>query len=154
MRSFFIMIVLLSLQPVHADDLYRWVDKDGKVHYGDIPSDEDADRLNLNVYGSRAASGVPGADVPFEARQAMQNFPVTLYTNPNCTTPCNDARSYLNKRRIPFTETSLSSQDDIDAFRKKSGSDTVPTLSVGKNWLKGFQAQQWKDELDAVGYPK
>jgi glutaredoxin len=148
------MIVLLSLQPAHADDLYRWVDQDGKVHYGDIPKDEDADRLNLNIYGSQAASAAADTSLSYEARQAMQHFPVTLYTTPYCATSCKEARNYLNKRHIPFTENALNTQDDINLFRKKSGSNTIPTLSVGNDWLKGFQAQQWQDELDAVGYPK
>ena len=45
-------------------------------------------------------------------------------------------------------------KEDIDAFKLKSGDDTVPALSVGKTWLKGFEAGQWNSELDIAGYSK
>jgi hypothetical protein len=30
-------LLLLAAAAAHAQQLYRWVDKDGKVHYGDKP---------------------------------------------------------------------------------------------------------------------
>jgi hypothetical protein len=30
----------------------------------------------------------------------------------------------------------------------------LPALTIGKTWLKGFQAEQWNNELDFAGYPK
>jgi glutaredoxin len=153
MRSLIIMFALLSLQPAHADDLYRWVDKQGKVHYGDIP-EEEADRLNLNVYGTPSASAVEDASLPYATRRAKENFPVTMYVTEYCGDLCKRAHDFLSKRHVPFTEKMLKTQAEIDAFEKLSGSNDIPTLSVGKDWLKGFHSQQWQDELDAVGYPK
>jgi len=87
-------------------------------------------------------------------RLARKNFPVILYVSEKCGESCKQARDFLDKRHVPFAETELKTQEEIDDFKQKSGSDSVPVLSVGRNWLKGFQAGQWQDELDAAGYPK
>lgn len=154
MRTFLIMVVLLSIQTAHAGDMYRWVDKQGRVHYSDMQNGEEADKLDFKKFGKEAASGTAETNLPYQTREAMKNYPVTLYTAPSCTAPCKEARDFLNKRHIPFTEKALQSPEEVDAFKEKSGISTVPTISVGKDWLQGFQAQQWQDELDAVGYPK
>ncbi len=155
MRTLLALIVLVMLQPAQANDLYRWVDKHGKVHYGDVPPDEDAEQLNLKRYGSpRPASGVQDASLPYETRRAREHFPVTLYVTPECGSVCKEARALLTTRRIPYTENMLKTPEDVDAFAKKFGRESIPTLTVGSSTLKGFQAEQWNSELDAAGYPK
>src|SRR5512135_676815 len=80
MRLFFMMGLLVTLHSAHADELYRWVDKDGKVHYGDTPV-EDAEKLKFSTPDTTAASGIDDANLPYAARQARKNFPVTLYVS-------------------------------------------------------------------------
>ena len=120
------------------------------MHYGDVPP---ADAAQVKTIKSPAAAA-PVEDMPYETRRAQQNFPVTLYVADNCTTPCDQARSLLSKRGIPFSEKKLITQEDIDAFKALSGFDSVPALGVGKTFLKGFLAEQWHSELDIAGYPK
>jgi hypothetical protein len=60
----------------------------------------------------------------------------------------------LSKRGIPFSERNLSKQADIDTFRKESGDNQIPAITVGKTWFKGFLADAWNKELDFAGYPK
>jgi hypothetical protein len=64
------------------------------------------------------------------------------------------ARSLLTKRGIPFSEKLLKYKEDMEAFKKLSGFYDIPTLSVGKTFLRGFLAEQWSSELDIAGYPK
>ena len=64
------------------------------------------------------------------------------------------ARDLLGKRGIPFTEKSLVKQKEIEAFRKASADSKFPSATIGKTWLKGFQPEQWNNELDFAGYPK
>ena len=147
------LFALVTLQSATAGDLYRWVDKDGNVHYGDVPAN-DAQQLEEKKFGA-PASAVTGDDaLPFEVRQAKQRFPVSLYVRDNCKDPCQLARDLLNRRHVPFTEINIKTTEDFEKFKKKSGSDVVPTLLVGKSWFKGFLARAWQDELDAAGYPK
>ena len=145
-------LLVLAIGSVQAGGLYRWVDKSGNVHYGDeAPTTEG---VKVEEKKISVPSAADNADLPYETRRAQQNFPVTLYVASNCKEPCQQARDFLNKRSIPFTEKSLVTKEEIDSFRKQSGSDTSPTLSIGKNYLQGFQAGQWNSELDIAGYPK
>lgn len=133
-------------------DTFRWVDNAGNVHYGDVPS-EAAKQVEPKKFSGSASADDAG--LPYETRLAKQHFPVTLYVTDNCGTPCLQGHDFLKKRGIPYTENKLSTKEDIDAFTSKSGSDSVPTLSVGSaTWLKNFEAGQWSSALDNAGYPK
>lgn len=144
-------LIALACGSAQADELYRWVDKSGKVHYGDAPA-ADAAAVEKRKFG--AAPTVDVNDLPYATRQAKQNFPVTLYITENCGDPCKQAREFLNKRGIPFTENNVRTQEELNTFKQLSGSSGVPTLSVGKTWFKGFQAEQWGGGLDTAGYPQ
>ena len=152
MKRIVLLLGCLAMMPsgAQADELYRWVDAKGKVHYGDVPPAGAAQVKNIKS----PAAAAPVEDMPYETRRAQQNFPVTLYVADNCAEACNQARELLGKRGIPFSEKLLITQEDIDAFKALSGSDSVPTLAVGKAFLKGFLAGQWHGELDIAGYPK
>ncbi len=153
MKRIVLLLGCLLVMPIgiHAGELYLWVDKSGKVHYGDVPATE-AVQVTRKKFYSPATQG--DEDLPYETRLAQQNFPVTLYTASNCIEPCQQARDFLNKRGIPFIEKTLLTKEEIDDFKQQSGSDQSPTLAVGKTYLKGFQAGQWGSELDIAGYPK
>jgi Domain of unknown function (DUF4124) len=154
MRSVLITVLwLFTLQPAMAGELYRWVDSAGNVHYGDVPP-VDAEQLQEKKFDAPASAVTGDEALPFEVRRAKQRFPVTLYVGDNCKDPCQQARALLNQRHIPFTEKRLVTKDEFDELKQKSGGDILPTLSVGGDWLKGFLAQAWQDELDAAGYPK
>jgi glutaredoxin len=150
LKRIFLLMSLLLLTNLQAAELYRSIDKDGKVHYGDSPLEgtEDVEKLKS---GNEPK---PDENLPYETQRAMQNFPVTLYAFPDCGRACQMARDLLNKRGIPFTEKSLTKKEDIDAFSQASGDSKLPAVTVGKTWLKGFQAEQWNNELDFAGYPK
>lgn len=145
--------ILFTLQATLASELYRWVDKSGKVHYGDIPA-EDAEKLKFSLPDTEAASGIDETKLPYEVRIARKNFPVTLYVSEQCGEPCKLSRDFLNKRHVPFDESLIKSEEDLAKFKQISGTDNVPALSVGNVWLRGFQPEQWREELDAAGYPK
>lgn len=142
--------MVLMLSGVQAGELYRWLDPQGKVHYGDMPPAEAVQIETLKYSDATSADD----DLPYEARRARQNFPITLYVADSCTEYCAQARHLLNKRGVPYSEVRLQTQEDIDAFKTLSGSDSVPTLAVGRSFLKGFLAERWHSELDVAGYPK
>ena len=152
MKRIALLTACLAIMPsgTQAGELYRWVDSRGVVHYSDTPppKSEQADTIKIsNAAGSDDA-------LPFETLRAKQNFPVTLYVGSNCGDLCDQARSLLNKRGVPFSETILKTTDDLAAFKKLSGSEGIPALAVGKTYLGGFVAAQWHSELDVAGYPK
>jgi len=152
-KMFLVMGFCLAYQAASATELYRWSDSGGKVHYGDRP-EADAERLKISMPAAEAASAVDEASLPYEARLAHKNFPVTLYVSEKCGDICNKARDFLRQRKVPFTDTVLTTQEDFDAFKKKTGFDNVPVLLVGRTWLGGFESAKWQEELDVAGYPK
>ena len=150
MKRYLLLMSLFLFANVQAGELYRSIDKDGKVHYSDSPlmGTDDVEELKF------AKEPKPDESLPYETQRAKQNYPVTLYVFPDCGQPCQQARNLLKKRGIPFTEKSLANQEEIDAFHKASNNGLIPSVTVGKNWLSGFLEDQWNAELDVAGYPK
>jgi len=153
MKKFIVLMGLLLIvaTSAYADNLFRWKDKEGKVHYGDRPA-EDAVDTETKKFGAPADGG--DDDLSYGTRKAKQNFPVTLYVSANCGNPCEQARLFLNKRGIPYSEKVIKTDEDLASFKKLSGGESVPSLTIGKSLLSGFEAGQWNGELDIVGYPK
>jgi len=154
MKPYFVLtgMLLALLGNSTQADTYRWLDKSGKVHYGDEPPTTEDVQVEQKKFG--VGQEAEDADMPYATRLARQDFPLTFYSASKCGDPCQQARDFLNKRGVPFAEKNLLTKEDIDAFKLKSGDDTVPALSVGKTWLKGFEAGQWNSELDIAGYSK
>lgn len=152
-RIILLLACLASLlsSSVQAGELYRWVDASGNVYYGDVPPTG-----AMQVEALKFSKDImPDEYLPYETRRAQQNFPVTLYVDDECAEICDQARSLLSKRGIPFSEKWLRTKQDNDAFKQLAGTDgIVPGLAVGKNFLKGFLESQWNSELDLAGYPK
>jgi glutaredoxin len=138
-----------------AQTIYRHVGPDGRVFYSDQPP---AGNLRSPASGSGQGSagnsqGEPaGAALPYALRQTSARFPVTLYSSAECV-PCREARSMLQKRGIPFAERTIQSNEDAAALQRLGGGNVLPQLTVGRQRLQGFQAQEWSLLLDAAGYP-
>ena len=150
MKALFLVLFLLvfSYTQVHAETLFRWKDKEGKVHYGDRPA-EGAIDAEAKKFGTPAVD-----ELSYGVGNAARNFPVTLYVAANCGDYCVQARALLNKRGIPFAEKNLLTKEDIDANKVKTGGEGIPALTVGKTALHGFESNQWNTELDLAAYPK
>lgn len=158
MKNSALLLALLcaaGLADAQGQSTYRWVDQDGKVHYGDRPPPPKAAReVQERKYSAPAAE----RQLSYAARQARENFPVTLYVGTDCTA-CQEGRDYLNKRGIPFNEKLVASNEEIDALRARLGGGEasevmVPVLQVGEKTSKGFLEPGWAGLLDAAGYPK
>jgi len=134
-----------------AQQLYRWTDEKGAVHITDTPPPPTA----KGVQKPRATASAPAATQhPFELAQAMKDFPVTLYTAPNCEEPCARARDALNRRGVPFREVQAADKDSIQELVKLAGNKQVPVLLVGQSMQKGFQQEAFDSLLDAARYPR
>lgn len=134
---------------VHAQSVYRIVGPDGKVTFSDRAPDSNAKPAQGATQGSPAA----GTALPYELQQTATRFPVTLYTGSDCA-PCNSARNLLVGRGIPFTERTITTNEDIDALQRLSGSSSLPFGTIGGQQLAGFSDTEWTQYLNAAGYPK
>ncbi len=144
------VLMTLACASAHAQTVYRIVGPDGKVTFSDRPpADAAAQPARTTGLGPTA----PNAALPLELRQPATRFPVTLYTGSDCT-PCTSARNLLIARGIPFTERTVSTNEDIDALQRLSGSTNLPFGTIGSQQLAGFSDSEWTQYLDAAGYPK
>ena len=151
MRVPFIAAAVLSIACADASgQAYRWVDKEGKVHYTQAPPPPDAREVQKKTFRHGPAEA---SNLPYATQLAAKNFPVTLYTSPDCGAPCDRARAVLVKRAVPFKETSVLSQSDVDEMKRLSGKAGVPLLVVGAQVQSGFQEVLYNDLLDSAGYP-
>ena len=152
MRLLVILALLGSLPFASvAQQSYRWVDKDGKVHYTQTPPPPGAAK---NVAKKSFSAGAePTRALPYATQVAMKNAPVTLYTAPDCGTACSEGRKYLNERGVPHKEVSVTDAKGVEELTRASGKGSVPVLLVGRDAQSGFETTAWKAALDAAGYP-
>jgi glutaredoxin len=143
---------LFAAVGVQAQTVYRIIGNDGKVTFSDKPP-VNAEQGKIAATGIGAVAAASGTTLPFELRQVASKYPVTLYSAPECG-PCASGRALLGSRGIPFTERSVTSNEDIAALQRLAGESSLPFLTIGGQRIKGFSDQEWTQTLDAAGYPK
>ena len=132
--------------------VYRIVGPDGKITFSDKPP-VNAEQGKIAATGTGAVAAASSTALPFELRQVVAKYPVTLYSAPECG-PCATGRAMLSSRGVPFSERSVTTNEDIAALQRLAGENTLPFLSIGGQRIKGYSDQEWTQYLDAAGYPK
>jgi glutaredoxin len=148
-RLIFAVAALLGALPGYA--MYKVVGPDGKVTYTDVPPSGSGSRVV--PMGQATAPAAAEISLPLELRQPVARYPVTLYSSANCE-PCEAGRRWLRERGIPFSEKTVTSSEDVETFRRITGSSDLPALMIGPQVLKGLSQDQWGSYLDAAGYPR
>lgn len=135
---------------LHAQQVYKSVDKLGHVTYSEVPpSASSGDK----ILGDGAGGNVGSPSLPYSLQQVVTRYPVTLYTNADCG-PCISGRLLLTRRGVPFTERTITSNEDIDAYKRLNSDNTLPMLTIASQQIKGYEEGEWTKYLDAAGYPK
>lgn len=146
----FLLMLCLALTSLYAQaQAYRWIDGSGRTIISDSPPPGKAKEISRVGETSEQTDGLP-----FATRKARESFPVTLYTATDCVSECAQARDLLNKRGVPFTEKMLQKAEDANELRQLVGDTFVPSLKVGNQSQRGFEAGAYNNLLDLAGYPK
>ena len=133
-------------------NVYRWTDKDGKVHFSDSPPPADAKDASQRRVGG---GGTEDTQLPFATQLAARRNPVILFTGAACGDPCDKARDLLTRRGVPYTERDAQKNaEDQEALKKLAGALEVPYLLIGASGMKGFDEDAWQASLDSAGYPR
>lgn len=144
--------LVLSLASHAQTNVYRWVDKDGKVHFSDTPPPKDAKDSSQKRMGGGA---VAAPQVPFATQEAARRNPVTMYSSTQCGELCDQGRALLGKRGVPFSEKYADvDAKDGEAVKEMTGKLQVPVLKVGDRHVQGYREDLWNSALDAAGYAK
>ena len=143
-----VLLVLISTfsQPVVAEGLYKWVDKEGNVTYQSSPPPEGA----AEVEKSEISIGT-GEDEA-ETTEVFETDPIKFYTKPECPT-CDQARTYFEEMEIPFEEVDIS-EDTAAAVKmeRNFGHNNVPTMKVGNKSVTGYEKGTMGKILKGAGY--
>src|SRR5450631_1746608 len=145
-----LLFVASGVASAQVQQVYRYVDVDGKVVYSDKPpppnaKDAQAKRVTANSIETSALS--------YATQQAQERYPVTLYSFA-CGVVCETAQGLLNKRGVPHTVIDVSAGDGADKLKKLSGGLDAPALQVGEQYASGFNEGKWQALLTDAGYPK
>jgi len=152
-RLVFGAMIALCFSAGQAQTIYRIVGPDGKISFSDKPPAAKDDASATTAKGKTLSLSGSSAALPYELRQVVARYPVTLYTTDNCG-PCGSGRSLLTSRGIPFNERTVTTAEDAEALQRLAGESSLPFLTIGGQKLKGFSDSEWTQFLDAAGYPK
>jgi glutaredoxin len=149
---FSLLVVAMALPTLtHAQQVYRWVDSDGRVQYSDQPPPPGTKNVQEKNVGG---SSIQNNDLSLVAQDAQKKNPVTMYIS-ECGESCDAAKAYLNKRGIPHTVVDPTRSLELNKkFKEETGGSVVPVLKVGEKRLSGWSESSWASALDAAGYPK
>ena len=125
---------------------YKIVGPDGKVTYTDKPP------TAQDIRPDKGAAAPAAGGMPYETRQAMAKYPVTLYSTKSCPS-CDQARQALRGRGVPFNEYSIATDADFALFQSRTGGSTFPVVVIGNQTLKSYSSNDLSGYLDAAGYP-
>lgn len=154
MKQFPVIILFLAAMcvtfPAGAKRLYKITDKYGNVTYTtstpDNTSGEDVETRNIS-----GGEGTDDASAKME--RLARDKPVVMYSVKECGA-CDQARDYLHKHGIPFTEKDVNK--DLNArkeLKDRTGSLAIPTILIGDKVMKGYLQSVFEGELSDAGYP-
>jgi len=144
-------LAILAPATVDAQQVYRWVDADGRVQYSDQPPPPGTKNVQEKNVGGNS---IQNNDLSLVAQDAQKKNPVTVYIS-ECGESCDAAKAYLNKRGIPHTVVDPTRSLELNKkFKEETGGQVVPVLKVGEKRLSGWNESSWASSLDAAGYPK
>src|SRR5690606_20680816 len=121
--------VLLAAS-AQAQTVYRIVGPDGRVTFSDRAPEDPANATQLTSRNAATGAAQNLDNLPYALRQSASRYPVVLYSGKDCP-PCDNGRNLLVNRGIPFAERTVSSNEDIDAFKRLASDAGLPLLTIG-----------------------
>lgn len=142
---------LLPALAAAQQQLFRYIDRDGRVVYTDTAPPADARSVQQKKLGGNF---IETSEAPYALQYAQQRNPVTLYAGP-CGPICEQARALLNRRGVPFREIDVTQPGEMPKLKQLTGEQQVPVLAIGSTTLlRGFEEGGWQTALDQAAYPK
>jgi hypothetical protein len=124
-----VIATLLGLLPLLAmaaeQQMFRYIDKDGKVVYTDTAPPPDARSVQQKKLGGNY---IETSETPYVLQVAQQRNPVTLYAG-NCGPLCDQSRALLNRRGVPYREVDPSQPGEAAKLKQVTADMQVPILA-------------------------
>ena len=127
-----LLLTLLCITSMAAQaSVYKWVDDNGKTHYGDRSANQSAQQISIEKINTTHAP----------AKHTTKS--VTIYTTSWCSS-CKTAKRYFKQHHIPYTEYDVEKSRKGKRDFKRLNGRGVPIILVGKQRLDGFRASSFK----------
>ena len=134
------LLALLLTGPAIPGQLFKWIDDQGNVHYGDKPpGNANLKRIagNISSYGS--VSVEPFVYEPGDSAGQASAKKVVMYSTSWCGF-CKKAAQHFRKNKIPFDEYDIEKSARAASEFKKLRARGVPVILIGKQRMNGFDA--------------
>ena len=144
-----LIVAVFLNNPVYAETLYKWVDKDGNITYQDQPPPEDSQLLEEKQIKRK----LPVIITPsYTAPEVIEENPIIVYTIDDCTA-CRYMLFQLDDYKVPYQEEKITDNRDAQSLLlKELGKITAPTIAIGGNYFINLDDKELKKVLTDVGY--
>ncbi len=147
-----IIIILLFIPALISAEIYKTVNKNGRVVFTDKPTVEAQEvdvETNINNADGLSGSAYSKANEIKSKKPAKQKA-VIMYSTSWCSF-CKKARQHMRSKGIKFREYDIEKNANAKRKYKRLGGSGVPFFFVGKQTMGGFNPSR----LEAmVGYTK
>ncbi|MDH3636175.1 MAG: glutaredoxin family protein [Gammaproteobacteria bacterium] len=155
MKKLHLLIACLALfffmaSPVGSGQLFKWVDDQGNVHYGDSPPENaKLKRITGKVSSYTSVSVEEFVYDPGNITKRTRSKGVVMYSTSWCGY-CKKAALHFRKNNIPFTEHDIEKSEQAAKEYKKLNGRGVPIILIGDQRMNGFNATAF----DRIYYDK
>ncbi len=133
-----LFLVLMTTSPVVQGDLYKWVDNNGKIRYGDSPPENvKLRKMTGKVSSINSVSVEPFVYDPSLAAKRKKSRSVIMYSTSWCKY-CKQAVRYFRQKKIPFIEYDIEKSAKAAREFKKLRGRGVPVILIGNRRMNGF----------------
>lgn len=134
-----LLLALAIAVPAMSGELYKWVDDQGKIHYGDSPPQgADLRKITGNVSSYGSVSVEPFVYEPGPA-SAAKTKSVVMYSTSWCGF-CKKAERHFRANRIPFKDYDIEKSESAAREFREMRARGVPVILIGKQRMNGFDA--------------
>ena len=136
-----------------AQQIYRWVDGNGRVQYSAEKPPAGAKsgvvQPRVSSVGGNAAAGSNAT--PAKGDRSAGKPAVKMYATDWCPY-CKQAREYFARNGIPYVELDIEKSESARTEHKSIGGRGIPVILVGNERMNGFSEQRMAQMLKAAGY--
>ena len=131
MKKILSALFLIELCTFSHAEIYKWVDENGKIHFGDNkPETMKAEKISLEINTYKQVL-IDNSIYDVGPKK------VVMYSTTWCGY-CKKARKYFAANNIPFIEYDIEKNKRAKVRYDKMGAKGVPVILVGKKRMSGF----------------
>ena len=156
MKRLHVLFGLLLLCAHAQAGITKWVDTEGRVHYGDRPP-EGSKKADLRGTVSIGDGVTAVADLdnspatPSASVAAPRKGEVWIYTTPTCGY-CRYAKEHMRLKNVRYVEKDITANPKYKAEFRALGGRGVPVTLSGSQRINGYKESSFDSFLKSAGF--